>query len=480
MMMRTRFLRSGLVAAAAVAAASCSADRFLVANPNSPTVASGTANPLGTLPLLATNVLVDERASLTTFVLDVGILGREAYNYTPLETRNTTGFLGQPVLTNTSFGAEAIWANPYKYLRDVALAHTVVNAAATGVFSTAQLSAINGFLDTFEALELLYIIDTRNQIGAPVAVSTNPSQLEPFVSRDSVYNYIIGKLTAAQTELANGGAAFPFALDAGYAGFDTPPTFAMFTSGLLARVQAYRASLGVAGCAALSATCYQAVLTALQSSWISTSGSLQTGPFEIYSAAAGDLLNTDSWVQSSKAVLAEAKSDSGVELQANGTQDARFLTKVMSIPSEICANPTACIATTWAFALYPLGTSPISIMRNEELILLRAEAEYFTGDAADALSDINVIRTTSGDLAARGPFVSQSDFVTELLYNRRESLMFEGGHQWIDKRRFGLLNTLPLDIPSDVIVDHLLLPEEECAARVGAAAGLQAPANSGC
>jgi starch-binding outer membrane protein, SusD/RagB family len=471
-------LTLGLVVGATLAALACNNDHFLVPNYNSPTLAGATADPATALPLLITNILVDDRKGYTSFVLDVGILGREAYNYTPLENRNTTGFLGQPVLTNTSFGAEALWGY-YVFLRDIYQTRTVANGAAPGIFSATTLNAINGFLDTFEALELLYTIDGRDSIGAPVQINSDPTKLTPFVTRDSVFNYIVGKLTAAQTELANGGASFPFSLDAGFVGFSTPATFATFTSGILARVQAYRASLGVGGCTALSPTCYQAVLTALQSSWIDPTGSLQTGPFEIYSTAAGDLLNADSWVQSNKAVVAHAKSDSGVEVQPDSQLDQRFLNKIMTIPTEICANPTTCIATSWAFSLYPTGSSPMYIMRNEELILLRAEAEYFTGDEADALSDINLIRTTSGNLAARGAFVSQADFITELLYNRRESLMFEG-HQWIDKRRFGLLNTLPLDVPIDVIVDKLLLPQAECLARVGAPQALQPPANSGC
>ncbi len=469
---------TSLLAGMSLAAFGCNAEHFVVPNYNNPTLAAATANPVTVLPLLVTNILRDDRAGYTSFVLATGILGREAYNYTPLENRNTTGYLGTPVLTNTSFGASALWGY-YVYLRDIYQTRLVANSAAPGVFTAAQLNAINGFLDTFEALELLYTIDGRDQIGAPVQINPVPTQLSPFVSRDSVYNYIVAKLTAAQTELAAGGTSFPFTLHSGYAGFNTPATFATFTSGILARVQAYRASLGVGGCAALSATCYQAVLTALAASFISTAGSLQTGPTQIYSTASGDLTNGDSYLQSSDAVVAHYKSDSGLALQPGGQNDQRFLNKIMAIKPVICANPTVCVATAWAFKLYPTSSSPISIMRNEELILLRAEAEYFTGDQVDALADINLIRTTSGNLAARAAFTDQADFITELLYNRRESLMFEG-HQWIDKRRFGLLNTLPLDIPTDVIVPFLVIPQAECLIRIGAPPALAPPANAGC
>jgi hypothetical protein len=99
---------------------------------------------------------------------------------------------------------------------------------------------------------------------------------------------------------------------------------------------------------------------------------------------------------------------------------------------------------------------------------LRAEARFFTSDPVGALSDINFIRTTSGGLAPRGPFASTADFVAELVKQRRYSLLFEGGHRWIDARRFGLLTTLPKALPAHSIMSRFPFPEAECLARVPA------------
>jgi len=120
------------------------------------------------------------------------------------------------------------------------------------------------------------------------------------------------------------------------------------------------------------------------------------------------------------------------------------------------------------FTIYGTNTTPIAIVRNEELILLRAEARFFTGDQVGALDDINFIRTTAGGLAPRGPFLSTADFVTELLYQRRYSLLFEGGHRWIDARRHGRLSALPLALPTHRIFSRFPFPEAECLARVPA------------
>ena len=60
-------------------------------------------------------------------------------------------------------------------------------------------------------------------------------------------------------------------------------------------------------------------------------------------------------------------------------------------------------------------------MRNEELILLRAEVELNTGNLAGAITDINLIRTSSGGLAplTLTPASGFQAILTALLYERR-------------------------------------------------------------
>jgi len=477
-------LMSGIALTTLVA---CNPD-LAVPNYQNLTQSAALASPLSAVPLLASGVLRDDRGNNPGFITGLGELGRESYNYTPTEGRNASGWLTSDVNSPASFGGGALWGGYYAALRDIYQLRTVANGAPSGTFTAAQLSAINGFLDTEEALNLLYVIDARDDLGAPVQVVADPTALTPFVSRDSVFSYIVGKLSGAVTELGAGGAAFPFTFHSGFAGFNTPSTFASFASALLARVNTYRASRGIAGCAVKAASCYQTVLTNLNASFISSSGSLKLGPFNIYSAAAGEAVNSISR-QASTAIVAHAHVDAGVQTRADGSKDLRFTNKVCTIAPKGPSTPSLGIQTTWAFCgIYNLSTDPIYIIRNEELILLRAEAEYYTGDQASALNDINLIRTTSGGLAARGAFANEADFVNELLYNRRESLEFEG-HRWIDVRRFGQLATLPIDskdpsaspnITPQVVVSRLPVPQGECLFRANAPSGLGAPAGSGC
>jgi hypothetical protein len=281
-------------------------------------------------------------------------------------------------------------------------------------------------------------------------------------------------LNKAQTELAAAGSSFPFTFHSGYAGFTTPANYIKFNRALAARVNAYRASLGISGCgAARSAACYQTALANLAQSFIDTTKSLSLGVFQVYSAAAGDVANTNSNAATT-AIVAHVKADSGIQLRADGTKDLRFTNKVITIAAKSPSSPSLGVPTTLDYSVYLTRTDPITIIRNEELILLRAEAEYFTGDPASALIDINEIRTKSGGLAPRAAFANDTDFIDELLYNRRLSLVFEG-HRWIDMRRFGRLNLLTVDLPTHVIVSRLPIPQAECLQRANAAANLKAP-----
>src|SRR5262249_49107858 len=121
--------------------------------------------------------------------------------------------------------------------------------------------------------------------------------------------------------------------------------------------------------------------------------------------------------QASTAVLAHARVDVGVQTRPDGTKDLRFTSKTCVVPSKGPSTPTLGIPTTWAYCgLYAVSSDPVYIIRNEELLLLRAEARYYTGDQAGALADINFIRTNSGGLAARAAFTGEADFLAELTY----------------------------------------------------------------
>src|SRR6185436_3246117 len=89
-------------------------ERLTVPNFQNPTVASVAADPAAAIPLMATGVLRNDRASMPNYLVGVGILGREAYFYSTTND-NTTGWLTADVNLATNSGAQApsLWAGQY-------------------------------------------------------------------------------------------------------------------------------------------------------------------------------------------------------------------------------------------------------------------------------------------------------------------------------------------------------------------------------
>jgi hypothetical protein len=276
-----------------------------------------------------------------------------------------------------------------------------------------------------------------------------------------VYKFISGTLDDGAADLAAGGATFPFTLSAGFAGFDTPPTFLQFNRAIAARVLNFRASIGC------GTACYTQALTALAASFVSPVGGATTladlnrGVYNVYSTAAGDTPNANSFAQDNY-IFAHASIQTDAQSGGSGI-DARYTRKVTT-NAPVTPPQNLNIPADHHFIIYATPSTPAPIIRNEELMLLRAEANIFTGNFGAALQDINNIRAVSGGL---GPvaFATQAAGLTALLYERRYSLLFEG-QRWNDHRRFGLLNLLPLDQPGQFVAKVMPIPQAECDARV--------------
>src|SRR5262249_11493159 len=135
--------------------------------------------------------------------------------------------------------------------------------------------------------------------------------------------------------------------------------------------------------------------------------------------------------------------------------DLRYTAKIADRGGQLCdplQGTARCSDLSWV--VYPAPGSPIPLIRNEELILIRAEANNNKGarDAAAAAADINFIRVNSGGLAANGGLsgATQQAVEDEILVQRKYSLLYEGA-RWVDMRRTGRINQLILDVPA---VDH--------------------------
>jgi starch-binding outer membrane protein, SusD/RagB family len=473
-MSQTSLRTIGALSLAAVSLSACSQDTLELTNPNTPTVAGASTDPQA-LQLLATGLLRQNRNGRAGYITETGRFGREAYVYTPQEARNTSNYLvgisGQNRLDPAGF-AVGSWTGPYGNLRDVFNFKNTIEASS---LSAEQKRAGLGFAKTIEAIELLTVIATRDTIGAVVQINQNATDLAPFVSRDSTYRYILATLDDAAADLTAGGAAFPFNLHSGYAGFNTPANFLRFNRAIAARAGAYHATVG--GGAAAWTRARQALDASFINVNATTAAAYNVGVYHPY-AAAPDITNPLAAATNTD-LYAHMSIETDVPLKADGTRDNRYLAKIGTRPTRNAPSGFG-VPSSLGFQVYPAINTPIPIIRNEELILLRAEILLATGDKPGAIAMINNIRQNSGGLAPTTLTAASSDadFITEILVQKRYSLLLEG-HRWVDMRRYGRLNQLPLDITTGVNAHFVArvqpLPQAECLQRVGREAPLAGP-----
>lgn len=429
----------------ALALGACSGKDLDVPEYNNPSIEQLASNPTPEgIKAAAVGMQIDAKSDITGrtgYVSMLGIVGRESYTLDVSDPRYVSELLIGPVTNSGAFGA-GLWTTRYS---DIRLGNIILHALdAVQGMSDADKAAVRGFVKTMQAYDFLLVINTRDVNGAPIDVDRPlDGDLAPLATKAAVFAQIVSLLDGARGDLQAGGSSFPFPLSSGYNGFNTPATFIKFNRALKARVDAYMQQ-------------YSTALTDLNASFLDTSAPLTLGVYNTYgsgSDAPNDLATNVIYAHPSIVTDAQHKPDA--------TLDNRVLTKIKTVDPRSLSG----VSSDKAFTMYESNTSPVPIIRNEELILLRAEARWFTNDKPGAMADLNFIRTTSGGLAPIAQPASDAAFITALLRERRYSLLFEGGHRWIDARRFGRLTDLPLDQPTHIRIAAFQVPISECDAR---------------
>ena len=409
---------SRLAFAALLGSSACDYD---IANPNSPNIIGENPNR-SEVAAAATGLLIATRSDVADWALKGGILGREAYRFDGSDPRFTTELEQGPLDAGSrAFGGNH-WAEEYAAIRTANDLLRVLPTAST--LTAEEQSAVSGYAKTLQAYNFLIVLDSHTQDSIPIDVGTDVSAPPaPFSTRVDAFAHVVALLETGATELAAGGAAFPFTLPGGFGGFNTPATFVLFNRALRARVAVYLGD-------------YSGALTALAASFIDPAGPLDRGVYMDFSAGPGDLTNALAIDPQTGENFGHPLLETQAQLQTDGASlDRRFLTKLVQRPIRSFGTPTA-LTSDLGWVRYPSPNSPIPLIKNEELILLRAEANIGLNDLPPAISDINVVRQTSGGLPVYAGLVDQASLLTELLYNKRYSLLYEGGHSWIDYRRY--------------------------------------------
>jgi hypothetical protein len=474
--MRTRFF------ALAVGLLGLGACNFDITNANQPTLDDLVSHPTRLkLSAAATGVFAGARGGIQSFIWRVGSMGREGIN---LSGNNQPDFIEPyfgPVEAGGSFGGTQ-WADRYAHVRSLNIFLAALARVDTLQVAPGEKAAGRAMANTLKALAFMYLIETRAQLGAPVDVDRPVTAAPaPFVSEDSVYKYMVALLDSGASDLARATAAsagFFFPIPPGLAAFNTPATFAKFNRALAAKANVLRAT-DLTACAGSKTSCYGAALTALGGSFLTNvAAAFPGGAFFDFGIVSGDVQNGLSEPLSSLTFFALQDNVADADTQTNGKKDQRVLDKIVAAPTpQQSLLGTIPIPGTLKFKVFLNDTTadpthPIPIIRDEELVLLDAEAQWFAGSKVTAIADLSLVRTNSGKLPSTTVTAVAADsvFVKALLYERRYSLVWEQGTRWIDARRFKRLSDIPTDIPTGFatagnVPPVMPVPQSECDAR---------------
>lgn len=412
---------------------SCEVDE--VTDPNNPSLGSVLGNASkAELQTLVSGLEARHRNYFGGTTEMFGSFGREIYAYFASDPRFFEDWLGIGLNGETYpdfFVSGSSYNTPYAAVKQ---ANTLIDAANNSTALTEpERNGYIGFARTIKAFQLLVPLMQQFENGIRVDVN-DPLNPGPILSYDDALQAIRDLLDQGQSELT--GSEFAFSLS-GFDGFDDPESVLELNRAIAARASLY-------------AEDWAGALANLSDSFLNLEvgeDQMNVGPTIIYGEAP-DLNNplfyplnavTNTIVIVHPSLLEDAiPGDLRVEnkffqRETPVTNDNLTDSNGNAIPGEYQDN-------RWSSNI-----TPIRFIRNEELILIYAEASARSGNTTDAVEAIDLIRTTWGIGNYTGSTL-QEDLIEEILFQRRYSLWAEAGHRWIDLRRTGRLNETYVDL----------------------------------
>ncbi|WP_426669391.1 RagB/SusD family nutrient uptake outer membrane protein [Mucilaginibacter sp. McL0603] len=375
------------------------------------------------------------RNSLNFYLDDVSIIGRETYRFSGSEPRYVLDLLGanDATLNGSNFYITFPWAAKYRVVKNC---NILIQAATNSThINDAQKKGYIGLARTIKAYQLLLNLNLTYSNGIRVNVA-DPNHLSPFVTYDAGLAAITSLLDSAKNDFAGASVSFPLA---GFVGFSDAAGLTQFNRALAARVSVYQKN-------------WQTALDDLNASFFGLNRNFNIGIYHVFGTGSGDQLNPVFIPQNQTGEVRVAHPSFAAQIAAG--DDRIDKTSLRTSPAALSG-----LSSDRDIWLYTSSTAPIGIIRNEELILIYAEANIQLNNLPEGIKAINVIRNGHG-LGSYTGAVTQPALITEMLNQRRYSLFFEG-HRWVDLRRYNLLNTLPIDRTGDDVWSLFPLPVTE-------------------
>jgi hypothetical protein len=422
-----------------------------IQDPNNPSVGSIANNATSEqIQFLITGLESRHRGYVTNISQAWNTFGREIWYLNASDPRFQTDWLGQNgrVPDNSYFGfgntGGGSWASPYQAIKQADVLQLAADNSSN--ISASQKRAVVGFSKTIQGYQFMIPANFvyQNGIRMDVADPLNPG---PFVSYNEALDQIKIILDDGFQALGSAGSGdFPFKLTSGFNGFNTITGLQQINRAITARLNAYRQD-------------WQGVLTALDGSFMDLNGDLGRGPAHPYGAAP-DIFNPLFYLPDAAVNTIIVVHPSVLDDATAG--DLRVQNKFFERTNPVTVTTDAgALVGTHQDARWNSNTDAIPFIRNEELILLKAEAHAQLDQTSEAIEAINIIRNSAG-IGNYSGGNSKAELIDEILYQRRYSLWAEPwGHRWIDSRRYDRLNEIDTSYDQGTIFTEFPHPQAE-------------------
>jgi hypothetical protein len=422
-----------------------------VLDPNNPSLASVETNATKEqVQFLLTGLESAHRNYVTNISQAWNGFGRETWYLNASDPRFQTDWLGQagrvPDRSYFGFGSTGggSWASPYQAIKQADVLISSSNGSTLLV--DAEKKAVSGFAKMIQGYQFMIPANFVYENGIRIDVK-DPLKPGKFVKYEDALNHIKSVLDQADQDLAAAGSgAFPLKLTPGFAAYNTIPNLRKVNKAILARLNAYRKD-------------WQGILTALDGSFMEMSGNLNAGPSHPF-LGPPDAFNPLFYLPNAAVNTIIVVHPSMIDDATPG--DSRVARKFFKRNTPVVVTTDATpLSALYQDARWATNTTPIPFIRNEELILLKAEAHANLGQTTEAVNAINVIRKSAA-LADYTGATTKDALINEILYQRRYSLWAEPwGHRWIDARRYNKLNEIPTSYDKGTIFKQFPHPQSE-------------------
>lgn len=468
-----RYITLALVAGFTVAA--CKDNPTVPPSLDAPPTSAITSLTMANVIPLTLGVLAQDRAAYaSTAVLTLpSILARDVYRIDASEPRYVGETLGGQADPG-SFAGGGGFATFYTAIRAERNMLNLLKANPPD-FSAQENAAMRGLIRTMMALDYYRVIELRDTVGIPLQ-SEAQLEITPIYCKPHVLNYVASLLDSANADFTAAGPATVLPgpqtlLPGGWSDFgrnyNVVSNLVLLNRGLKGKVDFYRAINRASPQPSLLPTAIAELTQALGGAAPgAVSGSLlQRGVYYRFDPVIDQFRNlrSDPKIAANPHLADSVVTDSIV--RKYDTRSSKIVSRARLAGQGLSST------YTFSFAVPSSANqiAPIPLLKDEELVLLRAQAEIEAGLLAEALLDINAVHNTYNTkttytLADLTPIDAARKVV---LFEKRLSLLFEGPQRLVDLRAYGYLNATHFvaELATDPFNNAFPIPRAELNAR---------------